>query len=72
MTELFEGYVSHLDAAERLGVTPRTLTRWNSLRKGPPFTRVGRNTYYRLTGIVEWLISREQKSTENRRKVHSV
>lgn len=62
MTNLLEGYINHQEAAQRLGVSSRTLTRWNAQRKGPPHTKIGRVTLYRVTGLVEWLLQNERNS----------
>lgn len=72
MTDLLEGYIDHREAAKRLGVSARTLTRWNAHRKGPPHTKIGKVTLYRIAGIAEWLSDNERKPAVNRRKSMSV
>jgi hypothetical protein len=39
-------------------VSPRTLERWRSEEKGPPFIRVGRLVRYRRSDLRAWLAKR--------------
>ena len=43
------------EAAEHIGVEPKTLTNWRSRRVGPPFYRHGRKPRYLLSEVDEWL-----------------
>ncbi|ANY18667.1 Helix-turn-helix domain protein [Tsuneonella dongtanensis] len=52
------------DVAELLGVSRRTLSRWNRLRKGPPRVKVGRFMFYRHASLNEWLRAHEVGFTE--------
>lgn len=54
-------YLTEAEAAERLGVTTRTMIRWRSLRSGPPHCRVGARTLYREGAIAAWLTRQEQR-----------
>lgn len=52
-------YLREADAAERLGVKPRSLQRWRQLGTGPAFTRMGaRLIAYRATDLDTWAASR--------------
>lgn len=60
LTPILSEYVAINDLATELGVTRRTLSRWNQLREGPPQTLIGIRVYYRRDAVREWLRSREQ------------
>ena len=47
-----------VDVAEVLGVPVATLGNWRSLRKGPPFLRVGRHVRYRPGDVDAWIAAR--------------
>jgi hypothetical protein len=53
------------ELAEKLRVSPRTLTQWRYLRKGPTWIRVGhRSVRYPIRSLEEWLSARSN-SGEN-------
>jgi hypothetical protein len=52
--------------ATRLGVTCRTLRRWHVMRIGPPRTTCGRKILYKISSVMDWLVSREEKLTTRR------
>ena len=56
-------YVSAQDVASMLGVSLRTLSRWNAAGAGPPKIKVGKKVFYDLGRLPEWLASREILST---------
>jgi hypothetical protein len=37
----------------------RTLARWRSARKGPPFVRIGKTPYYNHQSVDRWLTANE-------------
>jgi hypothetical protein len=41
--------------ARTLGISPRTLARWNSARIGPPRIKVGKLVPYDVAKVPEWL-----------------
>ena len=41
--------------AEMLGCSLRTLQRWRKEGKGPPSTKIGRQVYYDLNDLQEWI-----------------
>jgi predicted DNA-binding transcriptional regulator AlpA len=47
--------------ATHLGVTTRTLQRWEVQRMGPPRVVIGRQIFYRITSVDAWLESREKR-----------
>ena len=58
--DFLEGFISEEDYAARRGVSLRTCQRDRQLRQAPPFVLIGRQAYYRLEAIRDWLIAREQ------------
>ena len=56
-----EGYIRIKELAYRLGVTQRTVRRWHTYRQGPAQTKIGRQVYYRIEVIEDWLRSREKQ-----------
>lgn len=54
------------DLAKQLGVTTRTLLRWEVLRIGPPPVRIGRRTYYAVDSVAAWIKSREEPMVRDR------
>jgi predicted DNA-binding transcriptional regulator AlpA len=52
--------VDRTQAAQLLGVSPRTLDRWHHLRIGPPRVALGSHKVrYRLSSLDAWVRSRE-------------
>ncbi len=45
--------------ARKMGISLRTLARWNSLRIGPPRVVIGRTILYRLESVRQWMKDRE-------------
>jgi hypothetical protein len=54
------GYLRREDLAAQLGVSPRTVDRWNVLRCGPPRIQIGRTILYDVQSVRDWLRSREE------------
>lgn len=54
-----DDYLTASQAAEELGVSPRTLGRWWQERIGPPRTKVGRSVLYRRSSLEQWLRKNE-------------
>jgi predicted DNA-binding transcriptional regulator AlpA len=50
--------VNDQESAEMLGVAPQTLRNWRSLRKGPPYLKVGRAVRYRQEDLIAYLDKR--------------
>ena len=47
------------EAAKYLGVTPRTLIRWEQFGEGPPITRLGRRILYKKKSLRNWVGEQE-------------
>ena len=58
-------YLDTQAAAERLGLSPRTLEQWRVRGGGPPFLKIGGGVRYQLADLDEWLASRRRKSTSD-------
>jgi excisionase family DNA binding protein len=58
-----QSYVTTLEAAELLHLSPRTLERRRSRGDGPRFHRAGRRVLYRVSEIEAWLESNGFNST---------
>lgn len=56
---LLADYVKRAELAAQLRKDPRTLERWERQRVGPPVTRIGREPYYFIPSVRDWLRSRE-------------
>ncbi len=59
-SELLGDYLTRDQLATELGVSVRTLDRWNTARSGPPRVVVGRTILYRIDSVREWLSSLEK------------
>jgi DNA-binding XRE family transcriptional regulator len=60
MAELLKDYSSRKALADQLGLTEKTLIRWELDGKGPPITRLGRQVLYYNPSTEKWLRSQEQ------------
>ena len=56
---LLEGFLRRDQLAQELGISPRTIDRWEALRIGPPRVCVGRTILYNIQSVREWLLSSE-------------
>jgi predicted DNA-binding transcriptional regulator AlpA len=55
-TNEYERYLSERDAAELLGMSPRTLQAWRSAGTGPAFRKVSdRCVRYRISDLHNWM-----------------
>ncbi len=57
---VLEGLLSPEALAQELGVSERTVHRWEQLRIGPPRIMVGRKPYYRKEAVKAWLLAQEK------------
>jgi hypothetical protein len=60
-------YVTPRRLSSVLGVTARTLARWNARGLGPPKITVGKTVLFDLEKVPEWLASRETHPVRNPR-----
>jgi hypothetical protein len=63
LSALLEGYVTPVQLAQQLGITLRTLRRWEVKRIAPPRVVIERQIFYRVTSVRAWLESRERRQT---------
>jgi hypothetical protein len=50
--------------AALLRTSVRSLRRWRTEGRGPPYAKVGNHVLYRFAGILEWLEAREERIAE--------
>ena len=60
--DLFAGYISETEYARQRGVSLRTCQRDRALRKAPPYVLIGKQVYYRVAAVREWLLAQERSS----------
>jgi len=60
-------YVTANRLAGILGVTVRTLARWNAARIGPPKISIGKIVLFEVAKIPDWLATRETQPTRKTR-----
>jgi len=63
-TDFLEGFISEPEYARRRGVSLRTCQRDRQLRKAPPYTKLGRQIFYRVDAMREWLIKNERTTDQ--------
>lgn len=66
-------YATMNGLAQMLGVTPRTLSRWDERRIGPPKIKIGKMVLFEIEKIPAWLETHEReavavRSTSHRRR----
>lgn len=49
------GLIANDDVASMLGVLPFTLYTWRKDKRGPNFTKLGRDIYYRVEDLRAWI-----------------
>ncbi|MFZ3248040.1 MAG: hypothetical protein WA214_04045 [Pseudolabrys sp.] len=59
-TDFLEGFISEPEYARQRRVTPRTCQRDRQLRKAPPYIKFGRQVFYRIEAVRDWLINNER------------
>lgn len=60
---VLDGFLSEKEYARQRGVTVRTCQRDRALRQSPPYVIVGRQVYYRIEAVREWLLKQEKTCT---------
>jgi hypothetical protein len=58
--DLLEGYIPEKEYARQRDVSLRTCQRERALRRAPPHVVLGKQVYYRIAAIREWLVSQER------------
>ena len=64
---LLENWLTEDEAAAALRKSKRTLALWRQLRKGPAWTRNGKEILYRRDAIPEYLRANETQPVRERR-----
>jgi len=59
--DLFAGYLTDKQLAEKLNVTLRTVQRWEALRCGPPRVKIGARVFYKIESVRAWIAAKEQQ-----------
>jgi hypothetical protein len=64
---ILEGYLRREELAQQFGLSPRTIDRWEALRKGPRVC-IGRTILYEVESVRDWLRSQGQVSVAKRQR----
>ena len=68
MPELLENYLNRGSLARQLGVSERTVFRYENQPDGLPSLLIGGRRMYRLDSVRAWLERRERKPNPTRRR----
>ena len=49
-----EKFLSEVDLADRWAMSSKTLTRWRTIRRGPPFVKLGKTVRYAMSDVLEF------------------
>lgn len=60
--KLKEDLISPEALADRWKMTPVTLAQWRWIKKGPRFTKIGRQIFYRIADIIDYEVATSQSS----------
>lgn len=63
---LLADYISSADLADDLGVSERTLARYENQPDGLPVTLIGGRKFYRMESLRKWLAARERRPNPRR------
>ena len=55
MSKILENYLSRTEAARELRKCAATLDRWRKRGEGPPYVKIGRDIYYHLSAVRDWV-----------------
>jgi hypothetical protein len=61
-------YITPRRLSRLLGVTERTLARWDARRIGPPKITIGKTILFDIAKLPDWLASRETQLIRNARR----
>jgi len=64
---ILQDYMTRDELATELGVTPRTIMRWQDQPDGLPYVEMGGRIIYRRQSILTWLEGRERRPNQRRR-----
>ena len=62
MNRILDGYLTPEELAAELDLALITLARWRSKKKGPPFTKAGRQVLYSRESVRRWFERLETKT----------
>jgi predicted DNA-binding transcriptional regulator AlpA len=65
---VLEGFLSREQLAQQLGLSLRTIDRWEALHKGPPRFCVGRTVLYSIQAVREWMLSGGQQEFSTKKR----
>jgi hypothetical protein len=57
---LLADYLSEKRFAREIGHTVRAVRSWRSQRRGPPFTKIGKAVFYKISAVEVWLKTLER------------
>jgi predicted DNA-binding transcriptional regulator AlpA len=63
---LLEEYLPPEALASELGVSLRTIYRWNALGYGPPRVKLGNKVLYHISAVRDWLRANERQPVRGR------
>ncbi len=63
-------FISTIEAASHLGLSPRTLEKFRVTGNGPEFYKFGRRCLYSFDELDKWVESRKRKSTSDTGRVN--
>jgi predicted DNA-binding transcriptional regulator AlpA len=52
---LLDRYLSREETADALRISPRSLDRWHTIRRGPPRLKLGARIYYDRQELENWI-----------------
>ena len=58
-TPILSEFLTPIELAAELRISPRTLVRWEAVGDAPAITRIRRQRLYRRSSVVAWLVARE-------------
>lgn len=61
MANILDEYLRRPETAKQLNKCERTLERWEQIGVGPPVTRIGKEPYYYIPSLKEWLRAQEKQ-----------
>lgn len=64
---LLDDYIPRAELAAQLGVSARTVCRYESQPDGLPSTTIGGAKFYRIEAVRAWLAGRERRANPRRR-----
>jgi hypothetical protein len=62
---LLQGFITEQEYARQRGVSLRTCQRDRAMRKSPPYCVLGKQIFYRVSAVRDWLI-RNERSFDNK------